>query len=228
MEYLIAGIVLLAVLVLLGIGLVTSRQRRRLTSEAAIETARARARPGRRRGADRAPDALQVPEAPATRLARLRARLARSGSTLGSGLLTLLSRENLDQATWDEVEETLLLSDLGVTPTAQLVERLRTRVRVDGVKDPTAVRALLREELPRARRPDPRPIPAPDLGGRPGGCARRRRQRDRQDDDHRQAVAAARGRGPDGPPRSSRHVPRGGIGAAADLGRSGRRRSRPR
>jgi fused signal recognition particle receptor len=145
-EYLIAGLVLLAVLVLLGIGLVTSRQRRRFTAGAATQTLPAP-------DVDLAPpptataDALQLPEAPATRLARLRGRLARSGSTLGAGLLTLLSRENLDQATWDEVEETLLLSDLGVTPTAQLMERLRTRVRVDGAKDPTAVRALLREEL---------------------------------------------------------------------------------
>jgi fused signal recognition particle receptor len=146
-DYLIVGLVLLAVLVLLGIGLVTSRKRRRFASETATQTLTPTVEAEVAAAPTAPPDALQIPEAPATRLARLRARLARSGSTLGSGLLTLLSRENLDQATWDEVEETLLLSDLGVTPTAQLVERLRTRVRVDGVKDPAAVRALLREEL---------------------------------------------------------------------------------
>ena len=91
--------------------------------------------------------ALDVPEPVASRLVRLRARLARSGSTLGVGLLTLLSRDTLDDATWDEVEETLLSADLGVAPTAQLVDRLRTRVRVEGVQDPMAVKQLLREEL---------------------------------------------------------------------------------
>ncbi len=91
--------------------------------------------------------ALDVPEPVASRLVRLRARLARSGSTFGIGLLTLLSRETLDDATWDEVEETLLTSDLGVAPTAQLVDRLRTRVRVEGIRDPAAVKRVLREEL---------------------------------------------------------------------------------
>ena len=95
---------------------------------------------------------LEVPgvEAPAPtagRLTRLRGRLARSQSTLGVGLLALLARDKVDDATWDEVEETLLTSDLGVAPTAQLVDRLRTRARVDGVKDPAAVKAMLREEL---------------------------------------------------------------------------------
>jgi fused signal recognition particle receptor len=156
-DPLVIAIVVLAVLVLLGIGLVTSRQRRRLRDtleqpEAAPTVISAQPAAEVAAGASVEAGAagstlLDRPEASGSRLARLRARLARSGSTLGLGLLTLLSRENLDQATWDEVEETLLLSDLGVAPTAQLVDRLRTRVRVDGVKDPAAVRAMLREEL---------------------------------------------------------------------------------
>jgi fused signal recognition particle receptor len=146
-DILIIGLVILAVLVLLGVGLVTSRQRRRLHGEpGSLVAPEVTLVPPTVVAAEPAA-VLDRPEAAASRLARLRARLARSGSTLGLGLLTLLSRENLDQATWDEVEETLLLSDLGVAPTAQLVDRLKTRVRVDGVKDPAAVRALLREEL---------------------------------------------------------------------------------
>jgi len=154
-EFVVIALVILAILVLLGIGLVTSRRRRELTREAPPPVVappaepRAPAAATSAGGLAEAPPApvLEVPEAPASRLVRLRARLARSGSSLGLGLLTLLSRDHLDQATWDEVEETLLLSDLGVGPTAQLVERLRTTVRVDGVKDPAEVRALLREEL---------------------------------------------------------------------------------
>ncbi|MFD7865393.1 signal recognition particle-docking protein FtsY [Streptomyces sp. NPDC057682] len=91
--------------------------------------------------------ALDVPEPTAGRLVRLRARLARSQNSLGKGLLTLLSRDNLDEDTWEEIEDTLLTADVGVAPTQELVERLRERVRVLGTRTPEDLRALLREEL---------------------------------------------------------------------------------
>jgi len=87
------------------------------------------------------------PEPAAGRLTRLRSRLARSQSTFGRGLLGLLSRERIDDDTWQEIEETLLTADLGVAPSQQLVDRLRARVRVEGLADPGAARAVLREEL---------------------------------------------------------------------------------
>ncbi|MGI5480396.1 signal recognition particle-docking protein FtsY [Streptomyces lavendofoliae] len=90
---------------------------------------------------------IEVPEPTAGRLVRLRARLARSQNSLGKGLLTLLSREHLDEDTWEEIEDTLLTADVGVTPTQELVERLRERVRVLGTRTPEELRALLREEL---------------------------------------------------------------------------------
>ncbi|MEU3151414.1 signal recognition particle-docking protein FtsY [Streptomyces griseus] len=91
--------------------------------------------------------ALEVPEPTAGRLVRLRARLARSQNSLGKGLLTLLSRDNLDEDTWEEIEDTLLTADVGVAPTQELVERLRERVRVLGTRTPEDLRTLLREEL---------------------------------------------------------------------------------
>ena len=97
--------------------------------------------------ARRLPTIPERPEPSAGRLVRLRSRLARSQSTLGRGLLTLLSRERLDEDTWDEIEETLITADLGVAPARELVDRLRTRVRVEGVADQAAARRLLREEL---------------------------------------------------------------------------------
>ncbi|NLU69765.1 signal recognition particle-docking protein FtsY [Streptomyces sp. HNM0574] len=90
---------------------------------------------------------IETPEPTAGRLVRLRARLSRSQSTLGQGLLTLLSREHLDEETWEEIEDTLLTSDIGVAPTQELVERLRERVKVLGTRTPDELRALLREEL---------------------------------------------------------------------------------
>jgi fused signal recognition particle receptor len=91
--------------------------------------------------------ALEAPAPTAGRLARLRSRLARSNTAVGKGLLSLLTRDKLDAATWDEVEETLLASDLGVGPTQELLAALQTRTRSEGVTDPAAARAMLREEL---------------------------------------------------------------------------------
>ncbi|MGV9254882.1 signal recognition particle-docking protein FtsY [Streptomyces sp. NPDC003697] len=90
---------------------------------------------------------IEVPEPTAGRLVRLRTRLSRSQNALGKGLLTLLSREHLDEETWEEVEDTLLTADVGVQPTQELVERLRERVRVLGTRTPEELRGLLREEL---------------------------------------------------------------------------------
>ena len=90
--------------------------------------------------------ALEKPEGTASRLVRLRQRLAGSQGTLGRGLLALLSRDRLDEDTWESIEDVLLTADIGVAPTTQLVERLRSRLRVEGGQD-TDARAVLREEL---------------------------------------------------------------------------------
>jgi fused signal recognition particle receptor len=89
---------------------------------------------------------LDRPEAPATRLARLRGRLSRSQG-IGRGLLSLLSRDKLDESTWEEVEDTLLTADVGVGPTQELVARLRARVKGLDDRTPDGLRTLLREEL---------------------------------------------------------------------------------
>ncbi|MGW2646439.1 signal recognition particle-docking protein FtsY [Streptomyces sp. NPDC001393] len=95
---------------------------------------------------EKAPE-LEIPEPTAGRLVRLRARLSRSQNALGKGLLTLLSREHLDDETWEEIEDTLLTADVGVQPTQELVESLRERVKVLGTRTPQELRGLLREEL---------------------------------------------------------------------------------
>jgi len=89
----------------------------------------------------------EVPEPAAGRFARLRGRLSRSGGTLGSGLLQLLSRERVDDATWDEVEERLLLSDLGVAPATELLSSLKAQLKAEGSADPGRVRELVRADL---------------------------------------------------------------------------------
>jgi fused signal recognition particle receptor len=91
---------------------------------------------------------VEVPDPAAGRLHRLRARLARSNNAIGHGLFALLSRDSIDAATWDEIEETLLLADLGVGPTNEIIERLRTTLKVEGgSRSPDDVREALRAAL---------------------------------------------------------------------------------
>jgi fused signal recognition particle receptor len=90
---------------------------------------------------------LDQPPPSAGRLARLRGRLARSQSALGSVLLSLLSGATLDDQAWEEIEDTLITADMGVAPAQQLVAQLRTEVKVAGSRDPAEVKALLRADL---------------------------------------------------------------------------------
>jgi fused signal recognition particle receptor len=92
-------------------------------------------------------DDLDVPLPSAGRLVRLRARLARSENVFGRSLLALLSRDVLDEDVWEEIEDLLLTADMGVKPATELVESLRTRVKVLGVRTPEGLRALLKDEL---------------------------------------------------------------------------------
>ena len=90
---------------------------------------------------------VERPPPSAGRMVRLRARLARSQSSVGSALLNLLSRDKLDDDTWDEIEEVLITADVGVVPARLMVDDLKTKVKVLGVRGPAEVKNLLREEL---------------------------------------------------------------------------------
>jgi fused signal recognition particle receptor len=90
---------------------------------------------------------VERPPPSAGRMVRLRARLARSQSSVGSALLNLLSRDRLDDETWDEMEEVLITADVGVAPARIMVDDLKTKVKVLGARGPSEVRELLRTEL---------------------------------------------------------------------------------
>jgi fused signal recognition particle receptor len=81
------------------------------------------------------------------RLVRLRGRLAASRGGFGSVLLNLLSRDVLDDEAWDEIEDTLITADMGVVLARQVVEELKTQVKVTGTRSPDEVRGMLRAEL---------------------------------------------------------------------------------
>ncbi|WP_309229838.1 signal recognition particle-docking protein FtsY [Blastococcus sp. TML/M2B] len=97
---------------------------------------------------------FETPPPSAGRLVRLRSRLARSQSSLGRGLLTVLAREKLTEDDWEEVEETLLAADVGVSATTRIVDRLRTQSMVLATASPAELRALLVGELTGVLGPD--------------------------------------------------------------------------
>ena len=100
-----------------------------------------------------APDlgAIAPPEG---RLDRLRGRLAKSQNTLGRGMLGLLGGGDLDEESWEAVEDTLLIADLGPVVTESIVSSLRTRMASSRVRTETDARAVVRDVLIEELRPD--------------------------------------------------------------------------
>jgi fused signal recognition particle receptor len=97
---------------------------------------------------------IEKPEPTAGRLVRLRTRLSRSQSVFGKGLLAMLSRDRLDEETWEELEDTLISADVGIEPTREIVSHLRERARVLGTSSASDLRGLLAEELIQALDPE--------------------------------------------------------------------------
>jgi fused signal recognition particle receptor len=121
-------------------------------------------------GTPEAPEAvdLERPEPTAGRLTRLRARLSRSQNVFGKGLLAILSRDKLDDDTWDEVEETLIGADVGVAATTEIVGKLRERARIQGTATASDLRGMLADELVSALDPSlDRSLAATPHDGRP-------------------------------------------------------------
>ena len=146
-EVLLLIVAIAVVVLLLGVGLV-SRTRRRSAPPSVVTTpveAPEAEAPTAAAPTVEAPT-VEKPESTGSRLVRLRERLAGSQNVLGRGLLALLSRDHLEEDDWETLEDTLLGADLGVAPTQELVDRLRTRLRVEGA-GATDPRTVLREEL---------------------------------------------------------------------------------
>ena len=81
------------------------------------------------------------------RLNRLRGRLARSQNAFGRSMLGLLGAGTMDEDSWTDVEDTLLLADLGAQASTEIAEKLRAEVAAHGIGDPPQARALLRRVL---------------------------------------------------------------------------------
>jgi fused signal recognition particle receptor len=84
---------------------------------------------------------------PEGRLERLRGRLARSQNALGRSLLGLIGGGDLDEDSWEQIEDTLLIADLGPTVTSSIVAELRSRLASKDVQTEADARAVLRDVL---------------------------------------------------------------------------------
>ena len=158
MNFLWVAIAVVVVVVVVGLVVWTLRRRKPVDSVAsvALETpTRPPAEPAAETPPAEAPaevpsveDAsLETPEQPASRMVRLRRRLASSRNGLARALADLLSADKLDAATWDAFETTLLSADLGVGPTTELVDGLRAKLGVEGTSDPAVARQALHDDL---------------------------------------------------------------------------------
>ena len=89
----------------------------------------------------------EKPESAGSRMQRLKAKLAKSGNPFGKALFNILAKDQLSESDWEDVEDTLLLADVGAEASEQLVEELRADARIAGQSDPEQVRAALRDKL---------------------------------------------------------------------------------
>ncbi|MFG2054874.1 signal recognition particle-docking protein FtsY [Micromonospora sp. NPDC048930] len=173
-EYLLVVLALLGVLIIGGLSLVVPRLRRRPEPPLPKTEVETRAEEDLAGPPVEAPEAdlstgvlvepppvveapplptIEVPEPTAGRLVRLRSRLSRSQNVFGKGLLGLLSRDRLDEDTWEEIEDSLITADVGIDATREIVDRLRERTRVLGTRTAGELRALLAAELVNALDP---------------------------------------------------------------------------
>jgi fused signal recognition particle receptor len=91
--------------------------------------------------------ALDDIEPTAGRLSRLRGRLSRSQGAIGASVLGLLGAGDLDEDSWEEIEDTLVMADLGTAATATVVERLREELATGKVRTADDARSALRRIL---------------------------------------------------------------------------------
>lgn len=108
------------------------------------------------------PEAPPAPEAaeieaiapPEGRLERLRGRLARSQNALGRSMLGLIGGGDLDEESWQDVEDTLLVADLGPVVAESVITQLRGRLASGSVRTEADAKAVLRDVLINELHPD--------------------------------------------------------------------------
>lgn len=78
---------------------------------------------------------------------RFRDRLGRARSLFGGYMTSIRSRERIDESTWEELEEALILADVGANVASQMLEDLRGRVKSEGIQNADQLVEALKLEL---------------------------------------------------------------------------------
>ena len=91
--------------------------------------------------------ALDTPLSMEQRSAKLRERLGRSQGSLGQVFRKVFSGSQLDDAAWQDLEDTLIMADLGVTAASEIVQNLKNAVRKSGANSPQELLEIASQEL---------------------------------------------------------------------------------
>jgi len=78
---------------------------------------------------------------------RLRDRLGKTRAAFAGAFSGIAGRGKVDDQTWDDLEEALILADVGVPTTTTVIDAVRERASAEKTNDPDRVIELLREEL---------------------------------------------------------------------------------
>ncbi len=78
---------------------------------------------------------------------RLRDRLGKTRAAFTGAFSVVTGRGKVDDETWDELEEALIMADVGVPTTTKVIDAVRQRAQAEKVNDPERVIELLREVL---------------------------------------------------------------------------------
>jgi fused signal recognition particle receptor len=161
LELIIVLVVVAVAVLVMGTFVITTRRRGGLKAPPARPEAPPRPPP---REAVQAPPAVEVEEAPPAVeeeeeaphaepaelelvRPRFRDRLGKA-RTLFSGYLTSVrARDRIDAETWDDLEEALILGDVGVEVTSAVLDDLRSRVKEERITTPALLLDALRVDL---------------------------------------------------------------------------------
>ena len=91
--------------------------------------------------------ALDTPLSMEQRSAKLRERLGRSQGSLGQVFRKVFSGSQLDEAAWQDLEDTLIMADLGVAAASQIVQNLKNAVKKSGANSPQELLEIASREL---------------------------------------------------------------------------------
>ncbi|UOE83204.1 signal recognition particle-docking protein FtsY [Vibrio splendidus] len=79
--------------------------------------------------------------------ARLKRSLSRTKANIGAGFFGLFKGKQIDEDLFEELEEQLLIADVGMNTTVKIIENLTEKASRNDLKDGEALYGLLKEEM---------------------------------------------------------------------------------